>query len=470
MPDTTLQTTPCFADLPEDVLVQIFQWLSAAALLAVERTRKSFRDVVRHHDYLFLKIYGEGPVHRRVHDDERDATTSRQLLREKYEWRQRLQTKDAVQMTPTDCIDTLLEKFYLCDDATLKGIAENVLFSLQEHRSDTVDYHEAAATALAVLGRKEEAAQNYDTILRRNETLPSRTILTAARFGWPCLPFLCFDADQFKGEALLGAAVGGQLSMLQELISIDAPLDYSSHGLSVALAAAMGGHTSILEYVQGAGVNLTSRASQNAETPLYYAAKYDNADAARYILAYTNEAEDILDAFDGGVISGSLSVLETLAPHLHHLEDALISRFLKTACCSTTTVALHFLLVDQKMDANHLLEDGSCAVHLVAKENKLEHLTVLLECGASILPMDATGQTALEIALSLNHTELIEFLVQVSPEYGRNGFTHQEKLKYVEDCLDRLRPLYLGVIVMGHRSGSNEANADRPQVNVEVYL
>lgn len=70
------------------------------------------------------------------------------------------------------------------------------------------------------------------------------------------------------------------------------------------------------------------------------------------------------------------------------------------------------ILVAAGADINALGESGYTPLHCAAESNKSEAISLLLRLGAEIL-MGSTGDTALDIAVSLNNEDAIAILISV---------------------------------------------------------
>ncbi|KIW22006.1 uncharacterized protein PV07_12591 [Cladophialophora immunda] len=184
---------------------------------------------------------------------------------------------------------------------------------------------------------------------------------------------------------------------------------------------------------------LCSTLTDRGEHSLSVAARYDQVEATRYILAHKIQTSQILDACDIGLRCDGFSALEVLYSHLLPMDKTFRSQCLQTACRSETPVGLRYLLENHGVDANHVIEGNSCAVHMLARLNKPHHIATLIERGANVTLKDATGQTAFEIALSHGHVGVVDILV--THAQFPTPRTRAQKEEIVRDCLRRLRPL-----------------------------
>ena len=443
-------------ELPDDILLCILGWLPTSPLLLVSVVNRRLRRLVDQNDILFSFGYGQGPFHRLPLRKKCEVgTTFRQLTREKHEYRRGLEEGERQVWTPEYGLDQLLEEWYLTSEECLHEVASEVLLALQSQERNNGIWKEAAAMALASQSRAQESMLLFDDIIAEHGCLSSRMCLTA-RFGWLHQNLSLSDSNGFTELALVGAARGGHLMTIQELRLAGTDLDCFVLHHSAATAAAVGGHSHVLEFLHNQGVNIQI-VHETEKPPLWEAAKYGMVLTAEYLMSLgLARSEDILDAYEIAIRSGEPEVLKAILSKRPDVNNECPARWLRAACSANSMAGLKYLVGEAGTDANIYLDDGKAAIHITAEEDKPEHLSELLKVGARTDIEDAVGRSPLEIAINRKHDGIVQILAPLADSYLASEYCFStQKLQDVCEIWSSLRPLVLEMLARFHGTSFN---------------
>ncbi|KAH7012122.1 uncharacterized protein B0I36DRAFT_356220 [Microdochium trichocladiopsis] len=144
---------------------------------------------------------------------------------------------------------------------------------------------EAVALALMIQGRLEEASLCYEQLAAAGP-LPEVVVVVQARYG-SCQLFMATlprlgskPSPEILGKSFIAAAARGDIELLAHLhLNHGVRLDYQFGRYSAALAAAAGGHTYVMEFLQRRGALSTSLAA------IVTADSHGHHDTVQYLIA-----------------------------------------------------------------------------------------------------------------------------------------------------------------------------------------
>ncbi|TAQ89990.1 hypothetical protein B7494_g1681 [Chlorociboria aeruginascens] len=122
----------------------------------------------------------------------------------------------------------------------------------------TPSWLEAMATGLMAQKLMNDAKRTYEIFLQTDRTLPERTLLTAAHFGWPStFPVVPDNISQAtKEKAIFGAAAGCNQEMVINLKKKGVSLDQHDGPMALASVGAAVGTLTLLKYLQDVGIDI----------------------------------------------------------------------------------------------------------------------------------------------------------------------------------------------------------------------
>ncbi|THX86342.1 ankyrin [Aureobasidium pullulans] len=233
---------------------------------------------------------------------------------------------------------------------------------------------------------------------------------------------LDWNYNNIKGQAPIHvAAFAGHLEIVQRLI--ERGMDVNHRGdkdYSPLLAACVGRHRSIVEYLlslEGVEVN---RRSHFGKTPLIAASRAGDENICRLLLdkgAIINlQANNDDTALTAASECGMLSVVQTLLKHGADME--IVGRLggnalLAAAMCREGQWAEIIKLLaraEANLDTQDTVKDT--ALHMAAQAGELDMVRFLVMKKAKVSIQNIAGKTALDFACAGNQTKIIEYLLK----------------------------------------------------------
>ncbi|THZ22360.1 ankyrin [Aureobasidium pullulans] len=233
---------------------------------------------------------------------------------------------------------------------------------------------------------------------------------------------LDWNYNNIKGQAPIHvAAFAGHLEIVQRLI--ERGMDINHRGdkdYSPLLAACVGRHRNIVEYLlslEGVEVN---RRSRFGKAPLIAASRAGDENICRLLLdkgAVINlQANDNDTALTAASECGKLSVVQTLLKH--GADTEIVGRLggnalLAAAVCREGQWAEIIKLLARagaNLDAQDAVKDT--ALHMAAQAGELDMVRFLVMKKAKVSIQNIAGKTALDFACAGNQTKIIEYLLK----------------------------------------------------------
>lgn len=233
---------------------------------------------------------------------------------------------------------------------------------------------------------------------------------------------LDWNYNNIKGQAPIHvAAFAGHLEVVQRLI--ERGMDINHRGdkdYSPLLAACVGRHRNIVEYLlslEGVEVN---RRSRFGKAPLIAASRAGDENICRLLLdkgAVINlQANDNDTALTAASECGKLSVVQTLLKH--GADTEIVGRLggnalLAAAVCREGQWAEIIKLLARagaNLDAQDAVKDT--ALHMAAQAGELDMVRFLVMKKAKVSIQNIAGKTALDFACAGNQTKIIEYLLK----------------------------------------------------------
>ncbi|THY57785.1 ankyrin [Aureobasidium pullulans] len=233
---------------------------------------------------------------------------------------------------------------------------------------------------------------------------------------------LDWNYNNIKGQAPIHvAAFAGHLEIVQRLI--ERGMDVNHRGdkdYSPLLAACVGRHRNIVEYLlslEGVEVN---RRSRFGKAPLIAASRAGDENICRLLLdkgAVINlQANDNDTALTAASECGKLSVVQTLLKH--GADTEIVGRLggnalLAAAVCREGQWAEIIKLLARagaNLDTQDTVKDT--ALHMAAQAGELEMVRFLVTRKAKVSIQNVAGKTPLDFACAGNQTKIIEYLLK----------------------------------------------------------
>ncbi|KAL5004238.1 hypothetical protein ScPMuIL_017694 [Solemya velum] len=230
-------------------------------------------------------------------------------------------------------------------------------------------------------------------------------------------------ADNFVMAALFSASEEGNVEGLKELVNMAQNIDLKTgnrHGETAVHMAASGGHTEIIKFLQGKGVDVTAL-DQNSESAAYWGARQGHVDVVRF-LHEENVSLDTQNKSGEAAVHvaaryGHAAVVDYICAVKSNIniqdymgETALHSaswhgyvRIVSSLCANGA--ALHMQN-----------KDGETALHCAAGRGNMECVRMLLEAGAPLNLLDKRGKTALHLACDRRHSSIALLLIDAGSE------------------------------------------------------
>jgi ankyrin repeat protein len=190
--------------------------------------------------------------------------------------------------------------------------------------------------------------------------------------------------------AIMHAAIGNDLEVVERLIAHDADLDQAETlGNQTTLhVAAFLDRPKVIEMILANGANPDPPGSM---TPLMIAADYQNLMSAEAMLA-------------GGA--------DPNAQTKQKRKSALMYGLSRGQDPSFTSIGITEVLLEGGADPNLQDDGGRTALHYAANQNKRAVIPLLIDFGAAIDMQDDSGNTALHLAAQRGRTELVGVLIE----------------------------------------------------------
>lgn len=341
---------------------------------------------------------------------------------------------------------------------------------MSDHGSDA--WKEAVATALMAQNRSEEAAEYYMR-LAESGPLPERTILTAARWGWPFTMALPVTSSlELLEQACTGAALSSSEPLLMDLHHRGVALDVVWGGVNLANAAARAGHVCILKALREHNINLTEPQLHVHNTPLWEAAKYGQCDAARFLLR-SGARPDIPDDSPPADIAARMGNVDILRLFHRHTPTFWTSRTSSGELRTESAIrrglidVITFFVKEAGVDINETNETGLTALHIAMESDQMELAAVIIALGAEIHRLDSSGQTALERAAS--HGLLIPARISQPMSMSSNPAQLREhKILLAKKILESLRDLHIQKLVITLGNSIDGSSAEEKVQSVRI--
>lgn len=282
--------------------------------------------------------------------------------------------------------------------------------------------------------------------------MPERTLLSAARHGWPFeLNYPYATSQDLREQAFLGAAAAGNVDMLTKLHNEGVMYDMSGRYDTAATIAASMGHVHVLEHLGKNGGSILY-GSENIKSALWHAARDGQCTVVDFLLK--TGAQPSEDDFSIALQMGETDVMhqfidqvpEFASTYLPNGQLRLASFFSSYLSSSTCCTVLKFL-VRMGLDINGVDQEGRTAIHLAAKAGHIEVVQSIETQGADIGAIDGRGMSAFEIALIEKHDDVAAWLAHRTG-YSCNGYLNS-KYTNAEAILERSRSTTLEMLASG---------------------
>lgn len=344
---------------------------------------------------------------------------------------------------------------------------------------DTEIWNEAVATALMAQHRPEDAGKYYELASKNGKSLSEQTNLTAARWSWPftaiSLPVVTDNTTEgILGRACIGAALGGNVSLLAQLQKCGVTFDFAVSGCSPASAAARVGQIEVLKLLHSYGANLRI-APRGGDCPLSEAAQYGCYEAAKFLLNagcrpdLSDSHHIISSPVDHAAFYGKIEILRLFVEHCPELRTARASNGtlrIRRAIEGKQINVINFFIDELKVDINEADDAGQTALHLAVDSKDKQVVEAVMVLGASLEKRDISGQTAYERAISLNYPTADSFLGTSASCSGLK----ERKMALTRKILEHLRDTYVQTLAMRYSQTLDLVRASWSAENMESKL
>jgi hypothetical protein len=426
-----------------DLLLPILENLSTRNLLHIERTCKKIRDVAGR---AYRASYGTQVCHRDAGHPPNFRCLAIEQLKHDIE-----QDRSRWQCTPEEAMENFLRDSYLDTEFQLRDLAADVLLSAGTGR-DSPEWNEAVATALMAQARFKEAEAQYRKLMK-STALPERTILTAARFGWP-FGFRYPDptSRNLSEQAFLGASAAGNRDMLKNLNRCGIPWDVCLESQNAASVAARTGQVDILAYLREQGLDILA-SSGLQEAPLFHAITCGEVKAAQYLI---QAGAPLIDDYLWHVAEGrNTNMTRYIISQRPDFVEACSSRgslvvehfFNSNISLENCENLLRLFFGLESFDINNKGHDGQSAIHLAAKTGRSDLCQLVVSLGADIKALDNGGMSVIDIASVGRHDELLRWLQeQTAVDLGH---IIRQKSLHAERIIKGQRRLHMEILLAG---------------------
>ncbi|KAH7012136.1 ankyrin repeat-containing domain protein [Microdochium trichocladiopsis] len=387
--------------LPVELLLCVLGNLDAKSLCRVERVSTGMRDVAQ---IAFRIIYGPEIHHRAAPS----PVSFRDLAIEEYKLN--LKPFQNVQFIAFLVANLYWRAFSPEEEERQHNKSYATEFLLSLRRTDfkeSAAWLEAVSLALMIQGRVEEA-ELYIHRLEAIGPLPENAFYVQARYGTcqgytaALKRFSSVPTAEMLGKSCIGAAIRGDIELLAYLFANGAAgMRYVMRGHSIASAAAYAGHTVVLQFLHGRGVDITSPGLWTA--PIVAAVFGGHLDTVRYLLekgAPTIIHRRLLAEY--AIHLGRLDLLRLIAQHSHLPAIGpngvpVIAYALRSKNREARAEIVEYLVQEARLDINALSYHGT-VLHIALRFGTVETIAQLVHLGADIHATDYEGQSALQYA------------------------------------------------------------------------
>ena len=407
---STTCSNACLILLPTEILQLIFGYLTPSILAShIDLACKLFPTLTPD---VYRRWYGKIYTHYNLNASK--PNWKRMALE-----KERYNTSTKNIRSPAEVTTEILHHWYLAsNDSFMESTADFILSSHRAPEQQTPAWFEAMATVLMAQGDQNEAQDVYSRLLAVKETLPERTWLTAARFGWPFMYSLLQNpSSTILGEASLGAATAQDLQAVQDLEARGVDLSRTYLHNTVATVAAYVGSLPILRYLQGRGIDILLAPREVGDTPLHEAASEGYTEVVHFLLETARKRDTDYrveyPVFASALYSGYVDILKLLMDHTPGLATPKEGELVLGGCLErmeNPTRTIKYLCEEAHMDINAVDKLGRRLVHLVAAQGNLALVKLLHDLGADLRIEDKTGQTPQEMASTAGHVGLTTWL------------------------------------------------------------
>ena len=331
-------------------------------------------------------------------------------------------------LVPEDIIEEILENSYLCDDHYISTFSQRSLLHLHEvTEKENTAWLTALLVALAAQGRHSEANVAYQELLKTETTNYELIFLVTARFSL----FMSVDipmntSRETKEKAILGAAVGNNLEMIEKLHTDGVSLSTAQRHTTLANTAATCGNLSITKYLHDNGVDLCEAHEYQqglyADTPLYRAASEGHFDVAHFLLSIGARPDKASQwrippisnytPFEVALIFGKINILKLFLEHTPGLATASSLFVIMQNKKDDRNKVVEYLVQEVGLDINSMDNGGRTAAHWAALKPDLVLAKLLHSLKANFTIRDHSGQTPQEVAESHGHQEITVWFAQ----------------------------------------------------------